>query len=224
MEYVEENIAAAGGQNIVKPRIEFDDPETYYMPQEFFTKALINSPVEFGTLELSRPMGEGEYPEHLVDAPPELRTGWVERRQIDLAMHPQLGALVCGYVEGEESAEIKSGLEEELRRLKKDREQLLARFASSYEMQILPVPPVGIFVAAPNAAKGAISSQWEMGSAFICTDPRMDRLATHMMSAMLREGDEHEGEPFVDWPRLMAVVEGEDYTSALRWLLIYEEI
>lgn len=224
MEFVEENIVVAGSRNIVKPWIAYDDPDTYYLPQEFYVKALINSPLEFGTVELSRPMADGEYPEHLIDPPKEMRSGWTERRQIDVAMHAQLGVLLCGYVEAEQGDELKIELGEELRRLEKDRELLLASFAASYEMQMLPEPPMGLFIVAPNAVEEAISSQWELGEAFICTDHRMEKLATHMISAMLRAGEEYEGEPFVDWPRLMAVMQGEDYTSALQWLLIYEEI
>lgn len=210
---LKEERVAAGVRQISKPWIEFDNPDEYYTPQEFFTKSLINSPLEFGTLELSRSMGVQEGMERVLH--------W----EIDLAMHPQLGVLICGYVGGEGGAQFQERLDEELGYLREKKENLLAYFEGNYEMERLPMPSVGLFIVAPHLKTRGKTLEWrERDEVFICAENRVDRVASHVMAAMSRYRDERCGEPFSDWARLMAVVEGERYTSALQWLLIYEEI
>ena len=66
--------------------IEMEEPNSFHMPTEFFVKKLVNGPFEFGTVTIS---------EHVSGGVEEGEIHY-ENYEIDIAMHPNLGLVVCG--------------------------------------------------------------------------------------------------------------------------------
>ena len=74
-----------------------------------------DSSYHFGISFLSEAMADGEYPDHLVDPPEHMKSGWTRTHEIPMVMHPEKGALILRRAElldGEPPSAIAARIEE----------------------------------------------------------------------------------------------------------------
>ena len=98
-------------ESVPAPFIEMEEPDEYHIPTEFYVKRLINGPFEFGTVTISEEVLE-----------PEGSMRSTLNYEVDLAMHPNFGLAICGYLSTNSKQEIQGQLE----MLEVQREKLLA--------------------------------------------------------------------------------------------------
>lgn len=203
--------------------IEFDEPdERYWTAREVYVTELVNSPLEFGTTTIPEPMPDGEYPEELSDPPDFMKSGWTWFHEVDIAMHPYYGALVCGSVLAPSRELIAEELESEIATLKKARAALWRALDDSPNFDGAR-PPIGLFIVMMNADKRQFPFEWDMNDAWLCSIDQLHSIRGHMMTAMEMAAEEADP-PFTDYgARFVAAVRslgGRDggYTSALEWL------
>ena len=212
-------------EKVSKPRIEYDRSYSYVLPQGLYARKLINSPVEFGTVLVAQSAPDGEYPEHLDDAPELMKRGWTYYYEVDIAMHPIYGAAICGYVGADDDASFREELLEQRQILRESREALKRALEDEADFDVDDLR-IGLFIAAPKVDETMIPTYWSSREhAWICHGGQADSFCEHLMEAMKEASAEAE-RPFADYgPRFMATIQnlgdrpGGYYTSCLKWLM-----
>lgn len=204
--------ASGDGRFVRTPIIEMEGGDVYHTPRELFVKRLINSPMQFGTQSISAEVGGG-------DSPEGIRQSRVH--EIDVAVHPHRGAMVCGLVSGGADGDLERRLASVVERLEEGR-RVLVEAADEYTWGGWSPPPVGLFVAAPDLDRDQMRKGWNEGKAWVCPDDDGRVVCAEMLEAMKATGAEAAIE---DWQRMAAVVRSMgSYTSALEWLLEFEAV
>lgn len=75
-------------------RNNLDNIYDIYGLGDLLTAVYRDSDYRFGCLHFAEPMGDGNYPEHLVDPPEFMRGGWTMNYEIPMVLHPRKGALL----------------------------------------------------------------------------------------------------------------------------------
>ena len=202
---------------VEKPRIVVEDMDNYYIPTELFCKSLINSPVEFGTATIAVAMEDGEYPDHLNDPPEDMRQGWTQYYELELAQHPHRGLMICGYMGRDE--QTKDRMKATLEPLKKVRELLVERLQERWNVDEEQLEKIGIFVAAPGIDGKKIPAQWKAQGIYVCETDDMEVLPGRIMEAM--DAQRPEEFDYQDWQYLMGAAQRacSDYTTGLQYLV-----
>lgn len=68
--------------------------DNYFQLSSLLCATFRDSDYRFGELHFAEPMDDGEYPEHLVDPPEFMRSGWTRFHEIPMVLHPEKGALL----------------------------------------------------------------------------------------------------------------------------------
>jgi hypothetical protein len=200
------------------------DDDRYIQPSDVYARELVNSSIEFATVTITEHLPDGEYPEYLVDPPEFMRSGWRWNEEIDVAMHPHYGALICGTVSAYKGPLLVEELDEERERLDLQREKLVDALESypAFPDQEFEVPPIGLFILMVNADKRRWPQDWDHDEVWLCGVDELYSLTGAMIGAMMRSVELHEG-PVGDFgPRFVATMRmvGTHYQSALERLLM----
>jgi hypothetical protein len=204
------------------------DDDRCIQPGDFYARELINSSIEFATVTITEHLPDGEYPEFLVDPPEFMQSGWRWNEEIDVAMHPHYGALVCGTVSAYKGPLLAEELEAERERLELQRDKLVEALEShpAFPGQEIEVPPIGLFILMTNASERRWPQDWDHDRAWLCGEDQLYSLTGAMIAAMMRTVELHDG-PVGDFgPRFIATMRmvGTHYLSALERLLMAELI
>ena len=199
----------------IKPVIDMENPDEYFTPREMYAKALLNSPVEFSTINISVPDERNQEP------------GVISTRchEIDMAVHPQLGALVCGsvYPEGRRGEALREAIEDQVEILSEQR-RLVGDMLEKDGRLYSDTPPIGIFITLQHSTKQDLPHEWDHQRATLAPEDDISPLHIHMQAAMSRIGELDGWHNRSCWPRLMAILREQHHVSALQWLMIYEAI
>lgn len=193
--------------------IEMRQPKGYAIPRELYAKRLINSPIEFGTLSIREEV-DGN------DSGLNVQVGQVH--EIDIAMHPRRGALICGMASAMGDKTLEEAIVDQVEQLELAR-QVLVDSLDKQSWQGWKTPPVGLFVVAPNAQQ--MPDGANQGRARVCPDDSTDAIVTSMLTAMDDLGAETDPD---QWQCFVALVRSlnvaSDYRSALELLLDYQAL
>lgn len=209
----------AACQECKRPSIVLFEPDTYNLPTEMFAKRLVNSPVEFGTVSLQVEADEEETDDGAG------RTMW--GYDIDVAMHPHRGALVCSAV-GAKAGALEDELEVIVDSVRRERDVLLEALADAHDLRD-ETPPLGAFVVLMNAEESDVPDRLAGDDVWFCPASRIDALAEEAVKAMDRFGEDAE-RPFYEYgPRFVATVRSlspahASYRSALEALALFGSI
>lgn len=205
----------AASQTVPKPKIELSDPDGYYIPRELFAKRLINSPIEFGTLSIRQVDPDAE-----TELNVEVGTTW----EIDIAMHPHRGALICGMApagpEGPTQEDIVRRIDQML-----EARRILMDEVDEQSWEGFTPPSIGLFVVAPGADDEELPEDWKEGSVRVCTDEGAGAMCEQMLETMAaaeEDADIRQCQRFVAWVRSLEAAA--EYRSALELLLQFEEL
>lgn len=91
-----------------RTKSETNPLDCYFELQSLLCAAYEGSDYRFGVLHFAEPMEDGEYPEHLVDPPDFLRSGWTWFHEIPMVLHPARGALLLRRAEPMEDEPAKA--------------------------------------------------------------------------------------------------------------------
>lgn len=200
------------------PRIDFEGPGEYLLPVELYVKELINSPIEFGTVTIA-------YEDD--DQQPEPGIGqafWVE--DVQVAMHPHHGLLVCGAFGTTESPNSREDFDQAVEQLEETRSLLRLALDESPNAPDVEVP-IGLFLVAMCADEDDLPFAYERPDIGVCARDNLDTLCGRMITTMSLTDLDSEI-PFADYgPRLVATVRslpgpggGQGaYTSALELMM-----
>ena len=201
---------------VVRPRLELEAPDDFAIPREFFAKRLINSPIDFGSLNCRQQMEpEG-------GGPSSMRFG--RNWEIDIALHLHHGALICGFVSAREADDLSEKIERQAQILAESRKALIEALeaSSSYYDD---VPPIGLYIALYGADGDAVPDAWDAAEAWIGTETDADGLQREMTEAMKWWTSDADVDA-ARWPWLAVGLRELDgrYQSALELLVQYEEL
>ncbi len=85
-------------QELQADKNDLDRVYDNYQLGDLLTAVYRGSDYRFGCLHFAEPMGEGNYPDHLVNPPEFMQSGWTEFHEIPMVLHPQKGALLLTSV------------------------------------------------------------------------------------------------------------------------------
>jgi hypothetical protein len=210
---------AARGKTAPRPLIGFHEADNYYTPNEMYVKLLVNSPIAFGTV--SALMADDD------DPTGKNAIGY----DIDVAIHPHHGALICGAVGARAGGALRGEVEAIIQHAREDRTALHDILAEEYALKNHAIP-LGVFITLMEAEREDLPDDLDLAGVSICSASEIESMPAKMIAAMdwfSELSEESDDEPFFAYgARFLATVQSlsipgsVSYSSALKWLLTYD--
>ncbi len=176
-----------------------------YKLGDLFAAVYRDSDYRFGELHFREAMDDGDFPDHLVDPPESMQSGWTRVHEIPMVLHPDKGALLLrpAWVNDEEpEATLHQRIEETHNELTALEWRIRSRLESDRFWQNRPiVMGVGVVVSQPTAAG---SRPDHIPEPAIIDREALPRFATHI-DALFEHYTMPAAQPVADWgQRLVA--------------------
>lgn len=211
---------AVRGKTVPHPMIGFHEVGEYSLPSELYAKLLINSPISFGTVSV------------IVDDETDETGMRGLGYDIDIAVHPHYGVLVCGAVFTRPGKMFQDLVKEELQVARETRAIMQDLFSEIHELDRHTVP-VGIFLTLLAAERSDLPAGIDTDGVWFCTKSEFPDLPARMVAAMEKasalsaEAVENGEDEFYEYgarvlaslPGLRPQSTGASYTSGLELLM-----
>ncbi|WP_133622069.1 hypothetical protein [Bradymonas sediminis] len=222
------------GEPVIQPFIEVFEPHYFSSPIQMFAKALINTPIEFGTVSgLIANEPEHHEMKHLNHPAGQTSAGF----EIPLVMHPHYGAMVCDAIWASGGEELHESLEATIHNAREQRNLLSDILSDSHHLRDQEVS-MGIFIMLMRAEAEQVPKDMDLDGVWLCGAsnfsmivPKIcDAMAAHEHKRPRNRSNPHDLEFCNYGPRFIASIRSltrggaATYTSGLEVLLHFDEI
>src|SRR5690554_1333564 len=168
------------GEPVIQPFIEVFEPHYFSSPIQMFAKALINTPIEFGTVSgLIANEPEIHEMKHLNRPAGETSAGFV----IPVVMHPHYGAMVCNAIWAPGGEDFHDSLESSIHNAREQRNLLVNILSDSHHLRGREVS-MGIFIMLMRAEAEQVPKDMDLEGVWLCSASNFPMMVPKICNAM----------------------------------------